>query len=93
MRIKNPIKENIEVIIKGIPYFLPSEGILENVPEEHARYWQESLHKFIQLEKDKVAVVKEEVTEKIIEKKEEEKEEVKAEVVEPAKVSISKSKK
>lgn len=53
MRITNPTKNRIEVSIKGVKYAIEPEGILENIPEEHARYWQEDLHKFLILRKDK----------------------------------------
>lgn len=62
MIIKNPTKEAIEVSIGTMGnagaaiYRIEAEGTLENVPEEHARYWQESLHKFLILKKEKETV-------------------------------------
>lgn len=53
MIITNPTKNDISVVIKGIKYTIKAEDSLERVPEDHARYWQESLHKFLQLKKDK----------------------------------------
>ncbi len=54
MQIKNPTKKAIEgVKIKGVVYGIGAEETLDNVPEEHARYWQ-SLHHFLILKKDKV---------------------------------------
>lgn len=54
MQIKNPTKSPIEgVKIKGVMYGIGAEATLENIPEEHARYWQ-SLHHFLILKKDKV---------------------------------------
>ncbi len=53
MIIKNPTKDSIEVSIKGVTYKIEAEGVLEGVPEEAARYWQENLHKFLILRKEK----------------------------------------
>ena len=62
MQIKNPSNNAIEnVKIYGISYSIEAEGTLDNVPEAHARYWQESLHKFLVLRKDKLETVKAEV--------------------------------
>lgn len=53
MQIKNPSNKAItDVKIYGVSYSIDAEGTLENVPEEHARYWQ-SLHSFLILRKDK----------------------------------------
>lgn len=54
MQIKNPTKDTLEVTVKGVAYSIEPEGTLNNIPEEHARYWQENLHKFIQIKKDKL---------------------------------------
>lgn len=55
MQIKNPSNKAIEdVKIFGVSYSIDAEGTLDNVPEEHARYWQENLHKFLILRKDKL---------------------------------------
>ncbi len=60
MQIKNPSNKAIEnVKIFGISYSIEAEGTLDNVPEAHARYWQE-LHKFLILRKDKLEEVKKE---------------------------------
>ena len=56
MIIKNPTNEKISVLIKGVSYTVEAEGTINNVPEEHARYWQENLHKFIILRKEKEIV-------------------------------------
>jgi len=54
MKIINPSNKAIEnVRIFGVLYSIEAEGTLENVPEAHARYWQE-LHKFLVLRKDKL---------------------------------------
>lgn len=59
MKITNPSNKAIEnVRIFGVLYSIPAEGTLDNVPEAHARYWQESLHKFLILRKDKLEEVK-----------------------------------
>jgi len=105
MQIKNPINSDIKVSIKGESYFLPANGTLSNVPEAHARQWQESLHKFLILKKDELeAVVKEtieitkpevevekEILEDLGEVIEEKKEEVKE--VKPKKVVAKKTNK
>lgn len=57
MIIKNPTKNPIEVDIFGVHYRIEAEDSLENVPEATARYWQENLHSFLILRKDKEAVV------------------------------------
>lgn len=68
MQIKNPLDRAIEnVKIFGINYSIDAEGTLENVPEAHARYWQENLHKFLILRKDKLEAPKEVVSEETIE--------------------------
>lgn len=90
MKIKNPTKEPIEVLIKGTTYRIEAEGTLNNVPDEAAEYWQ-SLHKFLELRKEKVEDVKVEipapVVEAVIEAKAEV-EDVKVEVeTEPSDVS------
>ena len=60
MQIKNPSNRAIEnVRIFGVLYSIDAEGTLSNVPEAHARYWQENLHKFLVLRKDKEEVVPE----------------------------------
>lgn len=73
MQIKNPTKEVLEVQVKGIKYRIEPEGTINNVPEEHARYWQESIHKFIILRNEKSEVVEEEApvidTSKVVEPK------------------------
>lgn len=58
MKITNPTKDHIEVSIKGIRYAIEPEGVLENIPEAVAREWQESLHKFLIIKKDKLEEVK-----------------------------------
>ena len=64
MQIKNPTKEKIEGIKIGENiYSIEAEGTLENVPETDARYWQENLHKFLVLRKDKLEDVKVETVE------------------------------
>ena len=64
MQIKNPSSGAIEnVKIFGVLYSIEALGTLNNVPEAHARYWQENLHKFIILKKDKLEEAKEEVVE------------------------------
>lgn len=60
MIIQNPTKNKIEVKVQGVIYSIEAEGTLENIPEEVARYWQENLHKFIILKKDKVVETKSE---------------------------------
>lgn len=60
MKIINPTKEKISVQIKGIKYTIEAEGVLNNIPEEHAREWQENLHKFLVLRKDEREEVKDE---------------------------------
>ena len=55
MQIKNPSNKAIEnVQIFGVKYSIEAEGTLDNVPEVHARYWQENLHKFLILKKDRL---------------------------------------
>lgn len=62
MKITNPSNNAIEnVSIFGVKYSIEAEGTLDNVPEPHARYWQENLHKFLILRKDKLEEKKEEV--------------------------------
>lgn len=62
MKITNPSNNAIENIsIFGVKYSIEAEGTLDNVPETHARYWQENLHKFLILRKDKLEEKKEEV--------------------------------
>lgn len=64
MQIKNPTKEKIEGIQIGENFYsIDAEGTLENVPEADARYWQEYLHKFLILRKDKLEEVKVETVE------------------------------
>lgn len=59
MKITNPTKEYIKNIKIGENiYSIEPEGVLENVPESDARYWQENLHKFLILRKDKLEDVK-----------------------------------
>lgn len=61
MQIRNPNSEAIEnVKIFGVLYSIEGEGVLNNVPEAHARYWQENLHKFLILRKDKLEEEKKE---------------------------------
>lgn len=92
MIIKNPTKNRIAVKIFGVDYDIAPEGTLENVPEAAARYWQENLHKFLVLRKDKeveetvqavdVAKVVEPVapvTEDVVDEDEEQVQEVKVE--------------
>lgn len=53
MKIYNPSNKAItDVKIFGVSYSIDAEGTLENVPENVARYWQENLHKFLQIKKD-----------------------------------------
>lgn len=60
MQIKNPTNNKIEgVLIKGEVYSIDANGTLDNIPEEIARYWQENLHKFLILKKDKLENIKE----------------------------------
>lgn len=67
MQIKNPTKEKIEGVQIGTNiYSIESEGTLNNVPEEDARYWQENLHKFLVLRKDKLEDSKEVVSQETI---------------------------
>ena len=55
MQIKNPLNEKIEgVKINETIYNIEANGTLDNVPEADARYWQENLHKFLILRKDKL---------------------------------------
>src|SRR3990167_8349638 len=64
MQIKNPSNKAInDVRIFGVSYSIEAEGTLDNVPEHVARYWQESLHKFLILRKDKLEEKKEEKVE------------------------------
>jgi hypothetical protein len=65
MQIKNPTKTKIEGIkIGASTYSIEAEGVLNNVPEKDARYWQENLHKFLILKKDSLETgVKQEVVE------------------------------
>lgn len=86
MKITNPTKEKIEGVQIGInTYSIEAEGTLDNVPEVDARYWQENIHKFLILRKDKLEdVVSKEIiveipTPKVEEVKEEIDEEVKEE--------------
>lgn len=53
MIVKNPTENRLEVQVQGVTYVIEPEGTLENVPEAHARYWQESLHKFIVIRNEK----------------------------------------
>lgn len=98
MQIKNPTENALDVQVKGVKYHIEAEGTLNNIPEEVARYWQENIHKFIQIQKDKleaevsvpvidVSKVKEPVIEASLEEKEEETEEVKEEEVPVVKAS------
>lgn len=48
--VKNPTKEDITIMVKGVNYTLPSEGELKNVPEFVAKHW-ESLHAFLKFKK------------------------------------------
>ncbi|MCK9371294.1 hypothetical protein M0R04_15380 [Candidatus Dojkabacteria bacterium] len=58
MQIKNPLNEKIEgVKINETIYNIEANGTLDNVPEADARYWQENLHKFLILRKDKLEEV------------------------------------
>lgn len=60
MQIKNPLNEKIEGVKIGENiYSIEANGTLENVPEADARYWQENVHKFLILRKDKLEEVKE----------------------------------
>ncbi len=55
MQIKNPSNNAInDIRIFGVLYSIEAEGTLDNVPEEHARYWQETIHKFLILRKDRL---------------------------------------
>ena len=64
MQIKNPSNKALNNIrIFGELYSIEAEGTLENVPEHVARYWQENLHKFLVLRKDKLEEKKVEVVE------------------------------
>ena len=60
MQIKNPINEAITGVKIGENiYSIEANGTLDNVPEKDARFWQENLHKFLILRKDKLEEVKE----------------------------------
>ena len=60
MQIKNPINEAITgVKINNTIYNIEANGTLDNVPEADARFWQENLHKFLILRKDKLEDIKE----------------------------------
>lgn len=92
MQIKNPTDNSIEVCVMKTTYFIEANGTLNNVPETHARFWQEHLHNFLILRNDdleKVVVkdpIPKEVTAKVKEPKTETtKEEVKEEVKETPK--------
>lgn len=61
MKIINPENVEISVKVEGVTYTLPALGELTNVPEKHARYWQENLHKFLILRKDEPVKVEETV--------------------------------
>lgn len=64
MKIYNPSNNAIEnVSIFGVKYSISAEGTLDNVPEAHARFWQESLHNFLVLRKDKLETPTEEKVE------------------------------
>lgn len=54
MKITNPTKEKIEVQIKGVKYSIEPESSIDNIDEEVARFWQEGIHKFLILRKDKL---------------------------------------
>lgn len=77
MIVKNPTKEDITVMLKGVKYTVKANDSLSGVPEEQALYWR-GLHNFLTLSEEakKVVVEPEEVV-----KEEEVKEEVKEEVV------------
>lgn len=82
MIIYNPTQNELVVMIKGKTYVAPANGQVSNVPSEHAEYWKQSLHSFIEIRsEDEVAVE----TPKV----EEVKEEVKVVVEKPVMVSKS----
>lgn len=63
MQIKNPTKDALEIQFKGVRYAIEPEGTLDNVDESVARFWQESIHKFLILRKDKAELTSVETVE------------------------------
>lgn len=59
MIVINPTKSDIKVQIEGVEYFLPAEGSITGVREEHALYWKQKLHSFVQIKMDEPVVKKE----------------------------------
>lgn len=58
MKITNPTKNKIDVLLRGKIYSIEPEGVLNNIPEDIAREWQEEHHKFLVLRKDNLEDVK-----------------------------------
>jgi hypothetical protein len=52
MKVINKTLNDLEVQVKGVKYVLPANSHLDNVNDEHARYWKDFLHSFIELKKD-----------------------------------------
>lgn len=52
MIVKNPTKNDIEVQIEGVKYFVRAESELTGVPTAHAEYWKNNLHNFLKISKE-----------------------------------------
>lgn len=72
MIVKNPTKNDIEVQIEGIRYFVKAEGQIIGVPTPHAEYWKNNLHNFLKISKESSVKTQEEDTTEKEEVKEEE---------------------
>jgi hypothetical protein len=70
MIVSNPTNKKITVQIFGVEYTVDAESSVSGVPEAAARYWQERLHTFLKVEKEK------EDTEKTLKRDEELKKEI-----------------
>lgn len=52
MKITNPTDKTIKVQVKGISYEVSANDSISNVPKEHAIYWKEQLHNFIEVSEE-----------------------------------------
>src|SRR3990167_5186402 len=56
-QVESPLKEDIEIMVKGVVYRLPAGGFCENLSGEVVKHWK-SLHAFLNFKKMPMAPVK-----------------------------------
>lgn len=65
MKIKNPTNNQLNVVIRGVQYYIKANGTLSGVPASDAVYWRDRLHNFLEIEEENDP--KEELEKKIAE--------------------------